>query len=63
MGLRIPPLRINNVLESSPLKSTMLVGRLGVTGPQEQMEEDDILVFVGDPTDRQSSGRMKTWLE
>ena len=31
MGLRIPPLRI--MLESNPLKSTMLVGRLGVVVP------------------------------
>ena len=30
MGLGIPPLRIKIVLESNPLKSTMLVGRLGV---------------------------------
>ena len=30
MGLEIPPLRIDIVLESNPPKSTMLVGRLGV---------------------------------
>ena len=30
MGLGIPPLKINMALESNPLKSTMLVGRLGV---------------------------------
>ena len=30
MGLGIPPLKINMMLESNPLKSTMLVGRLGV---------------------------------
>ena len=30
MGLGIPPLRINIMLESSPLKPTMLVGGLGV---------------------------------
>ena len=30
MDMRIPPLEIKNVLESDPLKSTMLVGRLGV---------------------------------
>ena len=30
MGLRIPPLSIRIMLESNPLKSTMLVGRLGV---------------------------------
>ena len=30
MGLRIPPRNIKIVLESSPLKSTMSVGRLGV---------------------------------
>ena len=30
MGLRIPPLRIKIMLESKPLKSTMLVGGLGV---------------------------------
>ena len=30
MGLGIPPLEIKIVLESDPLKSTMLVGRLGV---------------------------------
>ena len=28
MDVRIPPLRIKIVLESNPLKSTMLVGRL-----------------------------------
>ena len=32
MGLGIPPLRIQIMLESNPLKSTMLVGRLGVLG-------------------------------
>ena len=32
MGLGIPPLRIKIMLESSPLKSTMLVGRLGADG-------------------------------
>ena len=30
MGLGIPPLRIKIMLESNPLKPTMLVGRLGV---------------------------------
>ena len=30
MGLRIPPLEIKIMLESNPLKSIMLVGRLGV---------------------------------
>ena len=30
MGLGIPPLKIKIVPESNPLKSTMLVGRLGV---------------------------------
>ena len=30
MGLGIPPLRIKIMLESNPLKSTMLVGGLGV---------------------------------
>ena len=30
MGLGIPPLKIKIVLESNPLKPTMLVGRLGV---------------------------------
>ena len=30
VGLGIPPLKINIMLESSPLNSTMLVGRLGV---------------------------------
>ena len=30
MGLGIPPLKSNIILESNPLKSTMLVGRLGV---------------------------------
>ena len=30
MNLGIPPLQIKIVLESNPLKSTMLVGRLGV---------------------------------
>ena len=30
MGMRIPALKINIVLESSPLKFTMLVGRLAV---------------------------------
>ena len=30
MGLGIPPLQIKIMLESTPLKSTMLVGRLGV---------------------------------
>ena len=30
MGLGIPPLEIKIVLESNPLKSTMLVGGLGV---------------------------------
>ena len=30
MYLRIPPLETNIMLESNPLKSTMLVGRLGV---------------------------------
>ena len=34
MGLRIPPLRIMTMLESNPLKSTMLVGRLGVSAPR-----------------------------
>ena len=33
MGLGIPPLKINIMLESKPLKSTMLVGRLGVLFP------------------------------
>ena len=32
MGLRIPPLSIKMMLESNPLKPTMLVGRLGVRG-------------------------------
>ena len=31
MDMRIPPLKNNIMLESNPLKSTMLVGRLGVT--------------------------------
>ena len=31
MDLGIPPLLIKIVLESDPLKSTMLIGRLGVT--------------------------------
>ena len=31
MGLGIPPLKNNIMLESNPLKPTMLVGRLGVT--------------------------------
>ena len=31
MDMRIPPLRIKIMLESNPLKSTMLVGRLGVS--------------------------------
>ena len=30
MGLEIPPLEIKIMLESNPLKPTMLVGRLGV---------------------------------
>ena len=30
MDIRIPPLKIKKMLESNPLKSTMLVGRLGV---------------------------------
>ena len=30
MGLGIPPLETKLMLESNPLKSTMLVGRLGV---------------------------------
>ena len=30
MGLGIPPLKFQIVLESNPLKSTMLLGRLGV---------------------------------
>ena len=30
MDMRIPPLRIKIMFESNPLKSTMLVGRLGV---------------------------------
>ena len=30
MNLGIPPLKIKIMLESNPLKSTMLVGRLGV---------------------------------
>ena len=30
MGLGIPPLNIKIMLESNPLKSTMLVGRLAV---------------------------------
>ena len=33
MGLGIPPLQIKIMLESNPLKSTMLVGRLGVPSP------------------------------
>ena len=33
MGLGIPPLRIKIMLESNPLKSTMLVGRLGLLSP------------------------------
>ena len=33
MGLEIPPLKIKIMLESNPLKSIMLVVRLGVTGP------------------------------
>ena len=32
MGLGTPPLRFKIMLESNPLKSTMLVGRLGVWG-------------------------------
>ena len=32
MRLRIPPLRIKIMLESNPLKSTMSVGGLGVSG-------------------------------
>ena len=31
MGLGSPPLQVNIMLESNPLKSIMLVGRLGVT--------------------------------
>ena len=31
MDMRIPPLNIQIALESNPLKSTMLVGRLGVS--------------------------------
>ena len=31
MGLGIPPIQIKIMLESNPLKSTMLVGGLGVT--------------------------------
>ena len=30
MGLEIPPLKFKIMLESNPLKSTMLVGRLGL---------------------------------
>ena len=30
MDMRIPPLKSKIMLESNPLKSTMLVGRLGV---------------------------------
>ena len=32
MDMRIPPLKLNIMLESNPLKSTMLVGRLAVAG-------------------------------
>ena len=37
MGLGIPPLRIKIKLESNPLKSTMLVGRLGVRTCQDAL--------------------------
>ena len=37
MGLGIPPLRIKIMLESNPLKSTMLVGRLGVNNKRNSM--------------------------
>ena len=33
MDMRIPPLRIKITLESNPLKSTMLVGRLAAENP------------------------------
>ena len=33
MGLGIPPLKFKITLESNPLKSTVLVGRLGVVPP------------------------------
>ena len=36
MDMRIPPLQIEMMLETNPLKSTMLVGRLGV--PQSPKE-------------------------
>ena len=35
MGLGIPPLKMKIVLESNPLKSTTLVGRLGVASPPD----------------------------
>ena len=42
MGLGIPPLEIKIVLNSNPLKSTMLVGRLGVRSIADYGVETDM---------------------
>ena len=52
MGLRIPPLKINIMLESNPLKSTMLVRGLAVAALAvavlvAAVVSATVLVFVG----------------
>ena len=49
MGLGIPPLRIKIMLESNPLKSTMLIGRLGVVSEsmvKSQYEAQYIYIYI-----------------
>ena len=49
MGLGIPPLKDNIKLESNPLKSTMLIGRLGVWASRNQkVRPEPILVRYHD---------------
>ena len=59
MCLRIPPLKFKIMLESNPLKSTMLVRRLAVPGPAFQEVRSSGLVPAA-PGDRARQPRRTT---